>query len=334
MFKRKISVFYLIVAAVSGSLAGIGMYQFVNKKITEARPVLPPTPDNCEYTISRLEGFKYTQPVYMAEPKFESQAFTGLKTSISDMLESYKAAGDLQYASVYVKDLNTNDWMDLNPEAQYHPGSLFKIITMTTLLKMAESNMSILDREVVYDEPMTPPTQTFNSRAIEPGHKYKVKELIYYMIVYSDNNATMLLHKYMDVDLFQKIFTDLGLPKPDVHNNAYTLPVKEYSRFVSVLYDGSYLSIPSCEFAISLLCDSDFGLGVTKELPKTLRVAHKFGEAGHPGDREIHESAIVYLHGRPYLITIMTRGKEAVKLAEIIAHISKMTYDHMVSVSA
>jgi len=329
MFKRKISIFYLIIAAVSGSLAGIGAYQFVNKKVIEARPALPPTPENCEYTISRLEGFKYTQPVYMAEPKYESKAFTGLKTSISDMLDSYKAAGDLQYASVYIKDLNTNDWMDLNPEARYHPGSLFKIITMTTLLKMAESNMAILDKEVLYNEVMKPPTQTFNSRSIEPGHKYKVKELIYYMIVYSDNNATMLLHKYMDIDLFQKIFTDLGLPKPDITNNAYTLPVKEYSRFVSVLYDGSYLSIPSCEFAISLLCESNFSQGLTKELPKSLRVAHKFGEAGHPGDRELHESAIVYLQGRPYLITIMTKGKEATKLAEIISHISKMAYDHM-----
>jgi len=211
---------------------------------------------------------------------------------------------------------------------------LFKVITMTTLLKMAESNIAILDKDVLYSEKLNPPTQTFNSRTIIPGHKYKVRELIYYMIVYSDNNATMLLHKYMDVDMFTKIFTDLGLPKPEVSNNTYTLPVKEYSRFISVLYDGSYLSIPSCEFAISLLCESDFGLGMTRELPKTVRVAHKFGEAGHPGDRELHESAIVYLQGHPYLITIMTRGKESTKLAEIISHISKMAYDHMTNFPA
>lgn len=334
MFKRKISIFYLLIAAASGSLAGIGAYQFINKKVVESRPALPPTPENCEYTISRLEGFKYTQPVYMAEPKFESNNFLGLKTSITDMLEGYKASGDLQYASVFVKDLNTNDWMNLNPENRYHPGSLFKIITMTTLLKMAESNMSILDKEVVFNQNLNVPTQTFNSRTIQPGRKYKVKELMYYMIVYSDNNATMLLHNYMDVNLFQKIFTDLGLPKPNVADNSYTLPVKDYSRFVSILYDGSYLSIPSCEFAISLLCESNFAQGVTKELPKNLRVAHKFGEAGHPGDRELHESAIVYLHGHPYLITVMTRGKEAAKLAEIISHISKMTYDHMAGFAA
>lgn len=334
MFRRKISVVYLFIAAASGSLAGIAAYQFINKKVADARPVLPAVPDDCEYTISRLEGFKYTQPVYMAEPKCESKNYASVKNGISDMLQTYKASGDLQYASVYLKDLTTNDWMDVNPENSYHPGSLFKVITMATLLRMAETNVAILDKEVSYNEQLRPPTQTFNSRSIEPGRKYTMKELIYYMIVYSDNNATMLLHKYMDVEIFQKIFTDLGLKKPNVYDNTYQLTVKEYSRFVSVLYDGAYLTIPSSEFAISLLCESDFGLGVTKELPKSVRVAHKFGEAGHPGDRELHESAIIYLSGKPYLLTIMTRGKDANKLAEIIGHVSKLVYDHMISVAA
>lgn len=241
-----------------------------------------------------------------------------------------KTTGELDYASVYLKNLNTNSWMDVNAESVYHPGSLFKVVTMITLLRMAETDPSLLEKEVVYDpKGMNPPEQTFNSKQIEPGHKYKVKDLIYYMIVYSDNHATMLLHKYTDNDLLVNSVTDLGLKKPNIYDNSYTLTVKEYSKFISVLYDGAYLTFQSSEYAVSMLFESDFNLGITKELPSTVKVAHKFGEAGKPGNRELHESAVVYLNDKPYLLTIMTKGRQSPKLAEIMAHISKMVYDHM-----
>jgi len=333
MFRKKIPVLYLFLAAVSGSLVSVSAVRYMDKK---SEPVVAAASaadqgGDCQYTISRLEGYKYIQPVYMAEPKCESRNFVALKSDISDYIESVKPSGDLEYASVYLKDLNTNDWMDVNPDLTYHPGSLFKVVTMTTFLRMAETNLSMLDKEVVCPMGLNPPDQTFTSKEIVPGNKYKIKDLLYYMIVYSDNHATMLLHKYMHIGLFEKAFTDLGLEKPNVYDNKYVVSVKDYSKFVSVLYDGGYLTIPASEFAISLLCESDFNMGLTKELPKTLKIAHKFGEAGKPGDRELHECAIVYLNNRPYLLTIMTKGKQSEKLAEIISHISKLVYDQMVA---
>ncbi len=330
MFKKKISVLYLVLAAFCGSLISVGVLKYVDTKPEEVSVTSNESADDqCQYTISRLEGYKYIQPVYMAEPKCESQNFIALKTSILEFIDQVKPTGELDHASVYLKDLNTNDWMDVNPENTYHPGSLFKVITMITFLKMAETNMSILDKEVNYTVNLNPPNQTFNSKVITPGNKYKIKDLIYYMVVYSDNHATMLLHKYMDAKMFENVFTDLGLKKPNIYDNQYQLSVKEYSKFISVLYDGGYLTIPSSEFAISLLCESDFNLGITKELPKGLKIAHKFGEAGKPDTRELHECGIIYLNNKPYLLTIMTKGRQSEKLAEIMSNISKMVYEHM-----
>lgn len=330
MLHKKIPIFFLLISAIVGGIVGVAFTKLTAKEKVTTESVQPQAVnDGCAYTISRMNGYQNTHPVYMAEPACESKNYLSLKAGIIDYVESIKPTGDLEYASVYLKDLNGNEWMDVNPENTYHPGSLFKVITMITFLKMAEKNMAILDQPVKYDQRLNPPTQTFNSKVIVPGSTYKIKDLIYYMVVYSDNNATMLLHKYMDPKIFENVFTDLGLVKPNIYDNAYQLSVKDYSKFVSVLYDGSYLSGAASDFAISLLCESDFALGLTKELPKGIKIAHKFGEAGKPGNRELHESAIVYLNNRPYLVTIMTKGKESVKLAEIMSRISKMVYDHM-----
>lgn len=329
MLRKKAVLGYMLLSAlVGGGISYVG-FNYLNKGAAEAAPQAAAPSEGCEYSISRLGGYQYTHPLYLAEPRCESPSFIGLKSEISDFIENMKTTNELDYASVYVKNLNTNEWMDVNPSSTYHPGSLFKVLTMITLLRMAETNVGIMDKLVSYDKENNPPTQTFNSKVIQPGRAYKIKDLIYYMVVYSDNHATMLLHDYMDVDLFQKVFTDLGLQKPNVYDNKYTLSVKEYSRFISVLYDGGYLTLPASEFAVSMLCESDFNMGITKNIPPTVKVAHKFGEAGKPGDRELHESAIVYLNNKPYLVTIMTKGRESVKLADVMARISKMVYDYM-----
>lgn len=335
MFKKQIPVFYLLVAAVLGSIISlVGIRYFIAGGSSNGKNSndIQQSAATEQYTISRLAGYKYIQPMYLAEPQNESPAFAGLKSGITDFIDAAQKTGDLEQASVYLKKLNTNEWMDVHPESTFEPGSLFKVVTLTTFLRMAETNLSILDKEVAYvNTTEKPPVQTFNSKNVEPGKKYKIRELLYYMTVYSDNHATMLLHKYMDVAVFTKIFSDLGLKRPDVHDIRYRLSVKEYSRFISVLYDGGYLTIQASEFALAMLCESDFNLGITKELPKTLSVAHKFGEAGRPDARELHESAIIFLNEKPYLLTIMTKGRESVKLAEIISHISKMVYDHMIA---
>ena len=56
---------------------------------------------------------------------------------------------------------------------------------------------------------------------------------------------------------------------------------------------------------------------------------HKFGEQGTPLGKELHEIAIIYLNDSPYLLTIMTQGKEMSKLPPILSEISKITYNHL-----
>jgi beta-lactamase class A len=332
MFKKKVAVSFLLVAVVVSAVLTLLSFRYINDQKVNTGTIADQNsnvPTEEEYALSRRTDFKYVRPVYLTEQVKESAYLMSLKSGVSDFIADMKKGGELFDASVFVKDLMSNEWISVNPEKAYEPGSLFKVITLTAFLHMAESNLSILEKEVTYDIAGTPPVQTFNSKSIEYGHKYKIRDLLYYMIVFSDNNATMLLHKYMEVERFRKVFSDLGLKSPGEDRAPYLLSVRDYSRFISVIYDGGYLSRSSSEYAMTLLCESDFKLGITRELPKDLVVAHKFGESGKPGNQQIHESAIVYLNGRPYLLTIMTRGKESKQLVDVVSHISKIVYDYM-----
>ena len=121
----------------------------------------------------------------------------------------------------------------------------------------------------------------------------------------------------------------MGLPVPDDNNKDYTISVREYSEFLKVLYDGSYLTISASEYATSLLSQCDFKKGIVKGLPDGVKVAHKFGESGTPQLHELHESAIVYLDSNPYLLTVMTRGTDLDKMADVMGFISKLAYERM-----
>ncbi len=341
MFKKRIPVFYLIIAILVTSALSIFAFTTIDKtkrgeasaaNATSAAPQA--NTGSCNYSIERLNGYKYIHPMSLAQPDCESPKFNTLAASIQQYIEQEKVNSGLSVASVYMVEFAENEWMNINEGEKYHPGSLFKINTLIAFLKMEEINPGVLKQEIICPVGLKVPIQTFNSQTITPGHKYKISELLHYMTSYSDNNATMLLHQAVDVNVFQKVFADLGVAVPDVHNKEFELSVKDYSKFLRVLYDAGYLTIDHSEYAISMLAECDFKYGIVKELPPSVIVAHKFGEAGTKQIPELHETAIIYLDKKPYLLTVMTRGQDVRKQADAIAHISRMVYDHMIAAPA
>jgi hypothetical protein len=58
-------------------------------------------------------------------------------------------------------------------------------------------------------------------------------------------------------------------------------------------------------------------------------MAHKFGEAGNAGGAYFSESAIVYVSGAPYLITIMTKGKDLSVLPGVVKEIAQKSHQFL-----
>ncbi|MFM2229219.1 MAG: hypothetical protein RL607_477 [Bacteroidota bacterium] len=290
---------------------------------------------NESFQVKRLNGYKFIKPLLFVDTNSEASELASVKNSIEGVITEFKNKGVISSASVYIRDYELNGWTAINPDEQYKPGSLLKIPELITFLKMNEKNPGILDKKYLFNRELKSEKKpVFTTKSIQLGHEYTVRELLKYMIVHSDNNATYILNSIIDVEIFKKVFTDLGLNAPDWNATDYPVNVRDVSLFMRALFNASYLSISDSEYATSLLTQSDFKLGIAASLPKGVSFSHKFGEAGDAIEKQLHETAIVYIENRPYMVTIMTKGKSFDELPEVIKQISGMVYREMAADTA
>ena len=219
----------------------------------------------------------------MRKKTVESVEYAPLKAKIENLIAEDKQAGLLTTATVYLLRFDEGKWMYVNPQLAMHPGSLIKVPMLITYLKEAEADPKVLDRKIVFENNANIPRQTYTSSAIQSGRSYTVKELLRYMIVYSDNNATSLLNENVNLTTFYRTFTELNLPQPNVRDRNYEITARRISKFFIVLYNATYLSRSSSEYALKLLNESEFKDGMLSGMPANISVAHKFGEWGDKG---------------------------------------------------
>jgi len=293
-----------------------------------------PKPSNnpCVYVIKWLPGFSYTRPLVFAEPECESISYAGLHLQIDSLIEVLKKKGILEEASVYLRDFNRGEWMSVNDTNLYIPGSLLKLPLLLALMKEQEANPGILNQTLKFsgaEALANLPPQTFEKQVIRPQQSYTLHDLAQAMIEHSDNGATYLIHQKVPFESFQKVFGDLDLRLPLKTEGRYLTTARQVSVFLKSVYNGTYLSRPNSERVAYLLTLSAFKKGICAGLPLEIGTAHKFGESGTKARPELHETALVYLPGSPYLITVMTRGSQIEKLPSVLAEISRLCYRFM-----
>jgi beta-lactamase class A len=329
-FKNKrFSLLHAIVFAVLIAMLTFSLTSFWKERQFAAKMSSAPTL-SCNYNVKRMDGFKYIKPLMFVDEECESEALMGIKQKLTGIIDTYKNTGDLTNASVYLREYSHNEWMCINESDKFDPGSLFKVPVLIAILKMNEENPGFLNKSLTYNKKVnTGKTIAFASKTIKLGQSYTVRELLTYMIKYSDNNATILLEENLNPKVLQKLFAVVGLEVPNIYAAQYLFTTKEYSYFMRAIYNAGYLNSDDSEFAGELLTECDFKDGIVKGLPAGMKLAHKFGESGSQNEKQLHESAIVYLKNKPYLLTVMTRGKDNKKLSQIIGEISQAVYTDM-----
>ena len=283
-----------------------------------------------EFNQHRLKDYKFISPLLLVDIKHESAAFNDLKSSLTTLIGQEKLEGKINSASVYMKKCGSIEWFAVNPDEGFYTASLMKVAVLITILKMSENTPGYLDKIYSYkhaDAGILP--QTYDQKTIEPGHDYKMRDLLYYMIVYSDNYASDILNGEMNLDIYKKLFTDIGIEGYDPYDQFRKLKAEDVGKLFRLLYNASYLTKDNSEYALSLLSQSSFKDGLVKELPGNVVVAHKFAEAGGNEENQLHDAGIVYDGTTPYLLVVMTRGKKLPDLSQSIGEISKKVYDYM-----
>jgi beta-lactamase class A len=276
----------------------------------------------------RENQFRYTKPLRLAETEKESTILLNLKERIGLLISDKVKSGALTAGSVYVNDLNSGGWISINEKEQFKAGSINKVSILLYYLKTAEKKPDILNNSIVFKNKIsTSKHETFPEQKIIIGKSYTIRELIERMVIYSDNDATLLLLKNMtSAESFRELFAEFGLEKPAQYSDSYSLNVEEISRFLKVLYNGTFLGPELSDYALKILSKSSFNQGLTKHIPENIVVAHKFGESGDLDQTQLSETGIVYTGDHPYLITVMTKGNNIKLLAETISEVSKIVF--------
>ena len=342
MFKKilnvKISLLYVIAPVLAAAL----FFLFLRKPVSDPQPADNVASVNinsnteihnpdCGDNSFRLKGFQYIKPLVNESRDCESARYAPLKERLKNMIDDETKAGNITTASVYIKSFAPGeDWTSVNSSTEYHPASLGKIPILITYLKKSETSASLLEKEVAYlKDSRQIPSQNFNFDSIKVGRRYKIKELLYYMIANSDNHATCLLQDNIDFPSFRQTFTDLGMDANKLIDTNYKFKAKEFSIFLEAIFNAGYLNMTSSEYASSLLAQCKFRDGILKKLPPQVKAIHKFGEYASGDNKELHESAIIYIDNTAYIITIMTKGHDFKNLSDLMGQISKMVYDYM-----
>lgn len=280
----------------------------------------------------RLGSGKFTNPLLECEIadgtiNSEKVYFNGDLRKFVDKISGMNGSIN---TSVYFRDMNNGPIIEINTENKFMPASLLKVPVMISYFKKAELDSSILNKKVTFDaEKNLGFVQTIPpEKQLVIGKTYTVEELINQMIDYSDNQALSLLWPLISVEEYKKLYKQLGVDENVVEDPTYSITVKEYSRFFRVLFNSSYLSQDSSEKALRILSESHFKEGIRSKIPQSIPVADKFGERQiDENSTQIHDCGIVYYPKHPYMLCIMTSGKDQKKLIDTVSQISGFVFD-------
>ena len=279
----------------------------------------------------RLGGYKYIKPLLECNIENENKKeLVNFKNKVEENIHTQIEEGNINEAAMYFRDLNNGPWIGLNEQTEFAPASLLKVPLMMSYFKIAEKNPKIL-KTVLTSKKLESnyPTGLLPESKITPGGLYSVEDLIHYMIVYSDNDAagSLLENQFMNENEFYRVYRDLNIyPHMDI-NNEDSMSVQTYASFFRILYNASYLSKDYSEMALKLLTQTQFDQGIEKPIPKSIKVAHKYGlRALQPNQIQLHDCGIIYYPNNPYLLCVMTRGSNFQRINEVIADISELVY--------
>ncbi|MDR3570829.1 MAG: serine hydrolase [Candidatus Pacebacteria bacterium] len=330
----------LIKAAGLGFVAGgiiVGLCVYV------LTPRAPEIQALRESNIASSTGYAFTDPLIglASTNGVNSPQYFQLQNQVQDYINAQEQQGDLFSAAVKFSDIEAAQGFTINPGEQYDPASLTKVPLTMAYYSLAQNDPSILSQEITanFSQDLDASEQVESPTQLTKGDTYTVEQLIGHMIRYSDNNAEQLLADHLaaigQLSVLSQLFSSLGIPVNA--DNPDDMTVQQYSLFLRVLFNSTYLDREYSEKLLALMSETDFSGGIDSGVPNNIIVSEKFGDAKIPNlqgqqvGAELQNCGIVYYPNHPYLLCIMTKGNSVPNLERVIAAISKTVYSSVES---
>jgi len=331
LFEKRVPLIWVLpITMVIAMSSFVFVHQTQSKNTVEETTAVKSSGD-CVVNMSQVreKGSPFVRPLLLTDVIVQDRSMTSLATELQSYINQKVSSNALQFASVYIRKMDNGAHISINENELYNPASLMKIAYLISYLEEEDLNPGRLKKKLYFDKHFTAGNnQNIVDFKLKEQTFYPIADLLFAMIVYSDNDATMLLMQNLNNTIFTKLFSDLELPPPPSQGE-YFIGVEDYAKFLRVLYSSTYLSPAASEYAINLLLQSSFKEGICRPLDPKIPVAHKFGERVLNSVAQLHEFGIVYYNNSPYLIGVMTKGNNLSQLKDTMGEISGIVFNYM-----
>jgi len=292
------------------------------------RPILAPEDPHAQL---RQSGYRFVSPLLDCSVNHQSAFFAHptvelFKDIVQRVVNEHLADGSAQAISVYFRDLKSGYWFGTGESERFSPASLMKVPLMMAILKRAEDDPLLLKKKLMHERGGDGSQQQYfkPSETLREGSMYTVDDLLYRMVAYSDNDASLMLADHFGMSIVDEALAQLEI-SVDTSSQKNDISLRDYSAFFRILFNASYLNNDMSEKALAYLARSTFENGIRAGLPRGIFVASKFGEYSW-NPYHLHEVGIVYYPEHPYLLGIATTGGAPESLSHVIEEISKAVF--------
>ncbi len=256
------------------------------------------------------------------------QEITPLKAKIQTLVAQYP---QLQ-AGVFLLDLETRAYLDLNSDSTFASASTIKLPILIALFQDVEAGKVRLDESLTLKSEMRV-GGSGDLQYKKPGTQYILLEVAKKMIAISDNTATnMLIERLGGIEALDQRFHSWGLTTtvlrnvlPDLEGTNTTSP-KELANLMLMVNQGRLVSERSRDRIIDIMQQTQTNTLLPKGLGVGATIAHKTGTLG---SLLADIGMVDLLTGKRYIVSVMVkRPHNDAAAEELIRQISRTTYDY------
>ncbi len=251
-------------------------------------------------------------------------------TALKQQVQSLASAQPDLTPGVFMIDLDTNAYVDLNGSMAFPAASMIKVPILVAFFQDVDAGKIRLDEELPLTEDVI--AEGSGDLQYQPiGSKYSALETATLMIVISDNTATnMLIKRLGGKEALNQRFQSWGLshtvinsPLADLAGTNTTTP-KDLVSLLALVNRGDLVSLRSRDRLLDIMRRTETNTLLPQGLGPNATIAHKTGDiASTVGDVGL----IDLPDGKRYLATVIVKRPDNDDRAqELIRQISKVSY--------
>jgi beta-lactamase class A len=239
---------------------------------------------------------------------------------------------------IEVKSLDGKTIFNQNENQKVASASTIKVPIMMTVMELVkQKKWSLEDKYSLKNEDKLEGTQLSNMPA---GTEYTIRQLVEYMIIYSDNSATNILIKQIGRENINTQIRKWGLTETTLNRimldfeaaksgRENFITCHEANKMLEMIYKNQVANNKLCKEMISILKRNDDRETLPNQIPKNIEIAHKTGTLDW-----IRGDIGIVFSKKPYFISIFVKKENGqnieLKNAEkIISDISKICFDNL-----